>query len=658
MNARTVSTAVCTAFLLLCFGSVRASFGPKINLGNLGNQGIHITGAATGDEAGYAVAVLPDVNGDQIADLLVGAPYAGGAGAAYIVYGSTDLGFSGDLDLGALGSAGVVIPGEADGDRLGFAVASAGDLDGDGLTDFLLGAPGHDAGGVDAGRCYLVYGRTDFPDVLDLGSLGSGGVILDGAGDFGNAGAALAPAGDFGGTGDLDFIVGAPFLDTAGGTAAGSAYVIYWDPAIPNQIDLGALGTQGAVLEGSAFLENAGFSVAGGFDFDGDGDGDVVVGAPGASYGAHYMAGRAYVVFGRSGFTNPLDLSSAPAGGYGSAFDGASDLEEAGYAVAALQDFDSDGYGDLALAAPLAAPNGAMSGRAYVVHGTATPPPVLDLSALGTAGLVLNGSLIDAGKLGMTVAGVGDVNGDGRDDLAVGFPGASPGATAFAGESFVVIGNRFYGEVEELPALQRRASDFPGGTDGDFSGQCLAGTGDVNGDGQVDLLIGAYGYSPGTDVKRGRVFLINGQDLGSVAWPHSPPTTGVGTQGNNMSFVPYLDGWGDFSAGSALGLTMGMQVDTAWSSQSPPLFYGLFIIGLDVFVTGAPLKNATVWPLLGLNFLIVPFPVWSDTGQWVQTGNIPADVVTGVRIYLQQLWQNPGNANNLAATNCLCITVK
>ena len=658
MRVTTIWMGACIAFLLFSFLPAGAAFGPVFDLGSLGDEGIHVTGAASGDEAGYSVALLSDVNGDQIGDLLIGAPYANnGTGAVYIVYGSTDLVSNGDLDLSALGNKGVVIPGEADGDRLGFAVASLGDLNGDGLTDFILGAPGHDGAGTDAGRCYLVYGSTGFPDVLDLGSLGSGGVILDGAADFGSAGMSLALAGDFGGTSDPDFIVGAPFMDTSGGTAAGTAYVIYWDSGMPAQIDLGALGTRGVALEGGAFLENAGFSVSGGFDFNGDGNADVAVGAPGASYGAHYMAGRSYVVFGRSGFSSPLDLASAPGAGYGSAFDGASDMEEAGYGVAGLSDFNTDGYGDLAVSAPLAGPNGAMSGRVYVVHGSAAPPAVLDLGTLGGEGLTLDGPVMNAGKFGMTVSAVGDMNQDGRDDLAVGLPGASPGITAFAGEIFLAIGNRFYEDTEELGNLPKRVTDFKGGTDGDFSGGAVAGGVDMDGDGIEDFVIGAWGYSPDNDVRRGRVFLLKGRDMGRSDWPHSPPATGAGTQGDNMSFVPYMDAWGDFSSGSATGFVLGIQVDPSWSSQSPPLFNGLLFISAQIYPSGAHLKNALVWPALVQPYAIVSFPVWSDTGQWLQDGAMPSGLPSGVRVYFQELWQNPGNGNNLAATNALCITI-
>ena len=122
----------------------------------------------------------------------------------------------------------------------------------------------------------------------------------------------------------------------------------------------------------------------------------------------------------------------------------------------------------------------------------------------------------------------------------------------------------------------------------------------------------------------------------------------------NMSFTPYMDGWGDLTGGSAGGLGMGMQIDTAWSTKDPN---GLFILAFDYFTSGAYYKNAVIWPNLSSpTSAIFIFPVNPDTGKVVVETAIPAGV-SGVRIYLQELWQNKDAAYNMAATNCLCLTV-
>ena len=131
-------------------------------------QGFRVQGDAFGDRAGCSVASAGDVNGDGLDDVIVGAPYGrdGGydAGQAYVIYGRTDT--RGRIDLGALSVAdGFVIQGDRDSDRAGSSVASAGDMNGDGLDDMLVGASS-----ADAGKAYVIYGTTGPRGRLDLGA--------------------------------------------------------------------------------------------------------------------------------------------------------------------------------------------------------------------------------------------------------------------------------------------------------------------------------------------------------------------------------------------------------------------------------------------------------------------------------------------------------
>ena len=656
--------AALSLFLVLSAPSGLASF-PKIIDLNVSANGTALIGAAEGDELGYAVATLPDVNGDQVADLLVGAPYGnGGTGVVYLIYGKTGLDLSA-IDLANLGTDGVVIPGEIADSLLGYAVASLGDLDGDNLTDFILGAPGHDGGGVQRGRCYLVYGSASFPQTLDLANLGAGGSIIDGAADLSAIGISVAPAGDFGGSSDADFLIGAPLMDGPGGTASGAAYVIYWDSTMPQTLDLGSLGTRGDRFEGGSFVGNAGFSVAGAFDFNGDGNGDLVIGEPGANFGTKYFEGRAYVIYGGSGFTTPVSLPDIVTNGYGVILDGAGDLDQAGYSVVAI-DHNVDGYGDVVITAPLADGQESESGQAYIVHGSANPNTQVDLGSLGAKGMTLNGEKTDDGRLGLYAVNLGDVNDDDFEDLAICAPNASPQGRTFAGALYLLIGNRFYVTAEEdlgaTNPIESRQSVFYGAGSGDFAGSAAAG-GDLNVDGEADVIVGARGFTDTNLVKAGKLHLATGHAMGTTRWPFSAPTTGVGTMGkSNMSYVPYMDAWGDFTSGSTVGFTFGMQVDQAWSAQllPYPIYYGILIIGTNQtpFVNGVKLKNATVWPFLDGLAVIVNFPVFAESGNWVQSGNIPKNVPTGVRIFLQQLWANPQDGKDLCATNCVAITIQ
>ena len=138
-------------------------FPNTIDLAALGANGFKIRGENPGDWAGSSVSVAGDVNGDGIADLIVGADLNDGggnaAGAAYVVFGS-DQGFPALVDLAAVaqGQGGFKIQGENAGDRAGRSVSAAGDVNGDGIADLIVSANGNDSGGTDAGAAYVVFG--------------------------------------------------------------------------------------------------------------------------------------------------------------------------------------------------------------------------------------------------------------------------------------------------------------------------------------------------------------------------------------------------------------------------------------------------------------------------------------------------------------------
>jgi len=271
--------------------------------------------------------------------------------------------------------------------------------------------------------------------------------------------------------------------------------------------------------------------------------------------------------------------------------------------------------------------------------------------------------------LGLTLALLGDINEDGLPDIGIGANGATRGVPEkfHTGISYIVSGNRFFQSNEEdlSPASQQGnlkglLSIFNGDLALDRSGFALAG-GDIDDDGQSDLIVSARGYSEGLSTYVGKVHLVNGQDLGSVAWPHTQ-VTGNGFIGQNMSYTPYLDAWGNFSAGYASGFKFGVQVDPSWSLSAlpAPVFMGFMFVGLQInnpviYPNGFPYKNIGIWPQI---YITLNFPVLSNTGSWVQEAFIPSTVPSGATFYIQQVWLNPNNKKNLAATNCRSITVK
>jgi len=239
---------------------------------------------------------------------------------------------------------------------------------------------------------------------------------------------------------------------------------------------------------GRAKYDSSGWSVAGAGDVNGDGIDDVIIGAPGSRYS---YDSRSYVVFGSSAsFTASLDLSSLD-GANGFRLDGISPVDRSGWSVAGAGDVNADGVEDLIIGAWGAGREGQeYAGESYVVFGsTAGFAANFNLAALdGGDGFRIVG-IDEFDFSGSSVAGAGDVNGDGIDDLIIG----APGLNGEAGESYVVFGSAAGFDASlDLSSLGGATGFRIDGIEGsDHSGTSVAGAGDVNGDGLDDLIIGA-----------------------------------------------------------------------------------------------------------------------------------------------------------------------
>ena len=194
-----------------------------INLSTLnGSNGFRLNGVAAYDFSGRSVSTAGDVNGDGFDDLIVGSagadPNGSGSGSSYVVFGQAS-GFSAAMDLSSLnGSNGFRLDGEAKGDRSGFSFSTAGDVNGDGFDDVIVGAGGADSNGDRSGSSYVVFGQASgFSAAMDLSSLnGSNGFRLDGEAKGDRSGFSFSTAGDVNGDGFDDLIVGACGVDPNG----------------------------------------------------------------------------------------------------------------------------------------------------------------------------------------------------------------------------------------------------------------------------------------------------------------------------------------------------------------------------------------------------------------------------------------------------------
>ncbi len=387
-----------------------------------GVGGFAIRGEAAGDNAGR-VAGAGDVNGDGLADLLVGAPsFDGGVfngrGAAYVVFGKAS-GEEVDLAQVALGMGGFRITGEARGDGFGRSVAAAGDVNGDGLADLLIGADGNDAGARDAGAAYVVFGKADGLEVA-LGAAPPGVIRLLGSSVNEAVGAALAGVGDVNGDDLADLLVGAPAHDgPGGGTNTGAAFLVFGQAAGDTiALDAAVAAGRAVRLLGQAAFDFVGFDVAAAGDLNGDGIGDLLIGAPGLDAAGDIASGAVYALFGRDWTgVRTLPLAEIAAGVGGFQILGARAFDNLGQSLAPAGDVNRDGLADVLIGTPNAGPGG----EVYLVFGKADGA-TLDLVRVGRGreeGVVILAEAPGDGA-GAEVAGPGDLTGDGLPELLIG----------------------------------------------------------------------------------------------------------------------------------------------------------------------------------------------------------------------------------------------
>jgi hypothetical protein len=465
----TVASLLTLAFLSLVPTTGALRFGVNANLSS---SDASFRGEAAFDLSGASVAMAGDVNGDGYDDFLIGASMndqgANTGGQAYLILGKAS-GWAMDKGLGAVDAS---FYGKTLNDYVGNSEAGVGDVNKDGYDDFVISSYGNT---TFTGKVYLFLGKAsgwamDTPIVNADASF-----VGEATNNY--AGSTVAGVGDVNGDGYDDFIIGAQgndysYLD------AGQAYLIFgrasgWAKNV-------SLASANASFTGEAASDQAGFTVSGAGDVNGDGLSDLMVGASANKEGGNF-AGQTYIFFGkRNGWSMRTNVSKADASFWGEASNTAAELR-----VAGAGDVNGDGYDDMLFGNGYSSLGGVAAGRAYLVMGKAAGW-AMD-SKLANADVAF-GSEGAAQILGHAVAGAGDVNGDGLDDILIGAYGNNDMGGS-AGKAYLILG-RATGWPSVMLVSKADAS-FRAEAANNQAGKALAGGGDVNGDGLDDILIGA-----------------------------------------------------------------------------------------------------------------------------------------------------------------------
>ena len=413
---------------------------------------------------GYSVSSAGDVNGDGYSDVIIGAPkYDNGQadeGAAFVFPGTA----------GGLSLAATVLQSNQVNAQAGMSVSSAGDVNKDGYSDVLVGAPYYDAGQIDEGVVFVYLG-------------GAGGLnanptqILEVNQSAASFGISVAMAGDVNGDGYSDVLAGAHQYDN-GQNNEGAAFLYYGNA--------GGIGGSPVVLEANQANAMMGYAVSSAGDLNADGFSDVLVGARLYTNGELYEGAVFVYRGGAAGLitANPFKVE-------------ANQIDaRLGHSVATIGDANGDGFSDVLMGAYQYKLGQTNEGAAFLFFGSTFGEIIGDKRTLI--------GYQKEGQFGWAVAGAGDVNGDGYSDFIIGaryYTVTKPNE----GAAFLFYGN----PTKNFPI---RNAVFTGDQGDAWLGTAVASAGDVNGDGYSDLVIGAYAYDNG-QTDEGTALIYHGGGL-------------------------------------------------------------------------------------------------------------------------------------------------
>jgi len=438
---------------------------------------------------GQSVASSGDLNGDNIDDLVIGAP---AAGRVYIIYGQ-----SGYHDGTSIDEADVIFTEENSGDYAGYSVAIIDDMNEDGKDELLIGAYKHNNR---TGRTYLIYGA-ELSGTISLSDVGNSvsGAYFFGENENDYSGFAISSAGDVDGDGKGDFLIGAyNFRSGSSGQMKGRTYLIYGTDFTIAEKPLSRISTNydGAKFTGENTNDYSGRAVSGTGDTNGDGCADFIIGTNGAQ--------KVYFFYGICGDSKISgDLSLADTDHIYTDSDSATYF---GSSLSPAGDTNGDGYDDFLIGAKFASTDESYAGKTYLVfgkEGMAAGEKVMNRLMNNGHAISFDGNQ-NTGLNSTQLAGGGDFNGDGYTDIAMGTPNASDNA----GNVYMFLLDQTY---QNSVSTEYATNTFTGNESEYLGMYGLSLDGDINGDGYTDLIIGSPNTTNEAGYKTGKVIVQYGQ---------------------------------------------------------------------------------------------------------------------------------------------------
>ncbi len=555
MHPRLLAALVAAALAASCAAPAAYADGqPIVSL----EYTVEIDGTAISDLAdtsfGLSADVIGDLDGNGVPDIAVGAPSvhgSAGTGNLYVLL----------MDPGASIKSTVQINGDTpnvpdmrEGARFGSSVAALGDLDGDGVPDVAVGAPDQLLGSVGTGDVYVIFLNPDATvkrTAVITGGTPNGPHLA--VGD--NFGASAAGIGDVDGDGNADLAVGAPGSYYFS-LVPGDVHVIFLNPdgTVKGSAEITGGAPNGPAVGAGA---NLGASLAATGDLDGDGVPDMAVGAP-RNLGNTTSTGSVHVMF-----MNQDGTVKRTADVVGQRSDGSplANGDHFGASLAATGDLDGDGNSDLLVGATGASVAGIPTGTIHVafLNPDGTVKRTSEINSLTPNGPE---SLMPAGYFGVSVVNLGDLNGDGLEDIAAG---------TFNDEPFYVMYMGPGGTVLRTVELTSKSIGIPSVVPVNHFGAAVANLGDLDSDGVADMAVGAPGAFSG-GIGTGDLFILFMNPDGTAKrtaqingeTPGGPSLAASGRFGTSVEAVGDMDGDGvtEVAVGSTISFVDGANTGT------------------------------------------------------------------------------------------------